>query len=160
MATEIILPTVTANALVTAEAAASIDRVYFIAGAEKAAVSAEAAADAYPAYYIATAETASISGQATASWQRWLELSETAQIIAAPVYANRHTKSTVLSLTLQPGESVILDTERYTVTKGDTNAISAHTGDWIIFDGETEAIDIRANASTVSAEIEYSARYL
>ena len=157
---EIIFPTVTANAQVTATASASVDPVYFIAGWETAAISAEAAATTLPAYYIAGWETAAISGDAAASWRRWLELDGTAQITASPVYANRQTKGTVLSLTLQPGESVVIDTERYTVTKGTANAIGAHTGDWIELNAETEAIDVRANASTVSAEIEYSPRYL
>ena len=157
---EIIFPTTTGTAQITATAAASTNDVFFVSVAETASITAEAEARFASAFYIAESETAAIIGQAATRLQRWITMSGTAQITASVIYANRYTKDTVLSLTLQPGESVVIDSEKYTVTKGTANAIGAHTGEWIELNQETDAIDIRANTSMVSAEIEYSPRYL
>lgn len=150
-----------ATATITAQAGATTDPVFHIAESETAAIIGQAAGNSDPTFYIDGFGTASISGQAAALHQRWIELQGTAQIIASVVYANRYTKSTELILTLQPGESVVIDSEKYTVTKDGESVIGAHTGEWIdALNAETPNIDVKANASTVSAEIVYTPRYL
>ena len=147
--------------VINSEAEESIGSAFYIAVSDTAAISGEAAGSSNPVFHIIETGSESVSGEAAATWQRWIELAGFAQITASIVYANRYTKDTMLILTLQPGESVIIDSGKYTVTKGSVNAIGAHTGEWIdTLNYETANIDIRPNASTISAEIEYSPRYL
>ena len=146
---------------ISAEATASTDSILYISESGTVAISAEAEASSDPVFYIGMSGTAAISGEASALWQRWITLEGNAQINANVIYANRSIKSTTLSLTLQPGESVVIDSAQYIVTKGGDNAIGAHSGEWIdALDTEIAYIDVIPNTSTVNAQIKITPRYL
>lgn len=159
--TEIIFPVTAGTATVTSQATAQTDPVLYLSESGTATITATAEASSDPVFYIGMSGTAAISGEAAALWQRWITLTGTAQINANVIYANRTIKSTTLSLTLQPGESVVIDSAQYIVTKGGDNAIGAHSGEWIdALDTEIAYIDVIPNTSTVSAQIEITPRYL
>ena len=72
-------------------------------------------------------------------------------------------KTTVLTVTLKPGERLIVDASSYNVLLNGENAVDIHSGDWIDeLNRETQSIVISAAAgvANLSASILYTERYL
>ena len=73
------------------------------------------------------------------------------------------TRTCVLTVTLRPGQKLILDSESYSVLLDGENAIELQSGDWIDeLDRETTDIVIEAasGSSNLKASIIYTERYL
>lgn len=72
-------------------------------------------------------------------------------------------KTAVLTVTLKPGERLIIDASTYNVLLNGKNAIEIHSGDWIDeLNRETQSIVITAasGVGNLSASILYTERYL
>ena len=76
---------------------------------------------------------------------------------------NIETKTCVLTLTLKPGQTLIVDANNYNVLLDSQNAINVQSGDWIDeLNRNTTDITIRAasGSANLSATILYTERYL
>ena len=73
------------------------------------------------------------------------------------------TKTCMLTVTLAPGQQIIIDADSYTVLLDGENAIQLQSGDWIDeLDRSTTNIDIKASSGVenLTGKIIYTERYL
>lgn len=68
-----------------------------------------------------------------------------------------------LEVSLAPGETIVIDSENFTVTKEGEDITYTHSGDWIdAIDRDTDAVALRieSGTSTLTTSIDYAERYL
>ena len=67
----------------------------------------------------------------------------------------------LLSVELAPGESIVMDSENYTIESYNGETTWMHTGTWIDeLDRDTALISIQPSNGSISSEIEYRERFL
>jgi len=71
----------------------------------------------------------------------------------------RSEESFSLSITLAPGQSIVVDTENYTVTRSGVNVISSHSGAWPQLQRNSAGLEIVANGPTTT-QIIYQEQWL
>ena len=71
----------------------------------------------------------------------------------------RSEESFSLSITLAPGQSIVVDTENYTVTRSGVNVISSHSGAWPQLQRGSAGLEIVANGPTTT-QIIYQEQWL
>lgn len=145
------------NITSTSEIVASINPP--LPGTETVSGSISLGADIHPALFGAETVTADTLLSAVISTQPdgYELVSATASLEAVDM------KTTFLTVTLKPGERLIVDASTYNVLLNGENAIEIHSGDWIDeLTRETQSIIISAaaGAADLSATILYTERYL
>ena len=134
-----IMPTVTGNETVDCDAALGADFYPVVIGNETPNAYTRIAAKIYPVAegYELISESASLE--------------------------NLETRTCVLTLTLKPGQTLIVDANNYNVLLDNANAIDKQSGDWID-ELNRNTTDIKITASSgvanLSASILYTERYL
>lgn len=71
----------------------------------------------------------------------------------------RSEESFSLSITLAPGQSIVVDTENYTVTRSGVNVISSHSGAWPQLQRNSAGLEVVANGPTTT-QIIYQEQWL
>lgn len=130
-----------------------------LSGTETIAINAALSADIYPGILGEEAINADIAAGAVIRTQPdgYELVSVTASLEAVD------TKTSFLTVTLKPGERLIVDASTYNVLLNGENAIETHSGDWIDeLTRETQTIIISAatGATDLAATILYTERYL
>lgn len=64
-----------------------------------------------------------------------------------------------LNVTLQPGESIVIDYDRFTVYKGEENMLDEFSGHWFELSRKTASVDLSATGE-ISGKMYYKERYL